>query len=518
MKKAKNIMIQGTASSSGKSLIATALCRILRQDGFSVAPFKAQNMSNNSYVTRDGLEMGRAQAVQAHAADIEPDVLMNPILLKPTTEIGAQVVLMGKPAFIMNAEKYYLSKPKLRETVAECYDSLSESFDIIVLEGAGSPAEINLKDQDIVNMGMAATADAPVVIVGDIDRGGVFASLVGTMVLLDNEDRDRVKGFIINKFRGDLDMLKPGLEQLEKLTGKPVIGVVPWFDHHIDDEDAVTRRFQRNNDKVDIDVCVVKLPHIANFTDMTALERIPGVGIRYVDCSQDIGVPDLLIIPGTKATIADLRTLKENGIAGKILSFAETGGTVLGICGGFQMLGNTIIDKNGIESPVGRETGLGLLDMETDFTNDKLTVQTVATIIEGNSSLVKGLNETVTAGYEIHMGISMYKENSHSFTWSREGDSNLRLSGIMNDSGRVLGTYVHGILDNPRVCATIINNMRKIKGLSPIGMMGNNERDYQEMEFDRLADIIRKSIDMDVIYRLMKLEPVIRSKQNSGVD
>lgn len=308
--KAKPIMIQGTASSSGKSLITAALCRIFHQDGFRVAPFKAQNMSNNSFVTRDGLEMGRAQVVQAYAAGLEPDVRMNPVLLKPSSDTGSQVVLQGKPSFIMNAKEWHDTRNRLRCTIKECYESIALENEIMVIEGAGSPAEINLKENDIVNMGMANMADSPVIIVGDIDRGGVFASLVGTMELLENDERARVKGFIINKFRGDTGLLKDGLEKLEEMTSVPVLGVVPWIEHAIDEEDGVSNRFEcKNYPKSDIDICIIRLPHISNYTDFLPLENVGGVTVRWCDSKDKIGSPDLLIIPGTKTTVIDLKKL-----------------------------------------------------------------------------------------------------------------------------------------------------------------------------------------------------------------
>lgn len=504
-KKAKPIMIQGTASSSGKSLITAALCRIFYQDGYRVAPFKAQNMSNNSFVTIDGLEMGRAQAVQAFAAGLEPDSRMNPVLLKPSSS-GSQVILCGKIESTINAHNWLDLKDKLRYHIHECYHSLSSDFEIIVIEGAGNPAEINLKRNDIVNMGMAKMADSPVVIVGDIDRGGVFASLVGTMALLDPEERDRVKGFIINKFRGDVDLLKPGLEELEKITGVPVIGVVPWINHSIDEEDGVSTRFDRKESQIsDIDICIIRLPHISNYTDFIPLERVPGVTVRWCDTKNGIGKPDLLIIPGTKATIADLQLLKKTGISEAVLSYAKNGGTVLGICGGFQMLGNMIYDPHHSESSGDREEGLHLLDMQTVF-SDKKQTETVSVSINNDCSwLFANCSKVDVQGYEIHMGQSEYGKLSKPFT-QRCGSGNQEINGITDQTGKILGTYLHGLFDSAEVTVSIINAIRSHKGLLPLQSSVTERKSDLNKDLDLLAETIRNTLDINVLYRILGLE------------
>ncbi|KMQ49635.1 Cobyric acid synthase [Chitinispirillum alkaliphilum] len=504
MMKSKSLMIQGTASSSGKSLIAAALCRILHQDGFRVAPFKAQNMSNNSFVTADGLEMGRAQVVQAYAAGILPDVRMNPVLLKPSSDTGAQVVLKGKATSFMSARDWHQTREMLKKTVCECYNSISGEYDIMILEGAGSPAEINLKKNDIVNMGMAEMADAPVIIVGDIDRGGVFASLVGTIQLLEPHERKRVKGFIINKFRGDVDLLKPGLDQLTQLTGIPTLGVVPWIEHCIDDEDGVTENFNKKNiSENQIDICIIKLPHISNFTDFLPLQNISGVAVRWCDRAEQIKRPDILIIPGTKATISDLRVLKSSGIAEKVREYALNNGIVFGICGGFQMLGNEIIDESSAESSVMFETGLNLLQMKTRFMPDKRTVQVNASIADVDSALFTGMVNTSFTGYEIHMGKSEYDENTKPFTISCDSEGFQCVSGIMDEYGRTYGTYVHGIFDSGTITSTLINNLRRIKGLEPINIAAQDRSLTFENEMNRLAAICRDNLDMNEINKII---------------
>lgn len=496
----RSLMIQGTASSSGKSLIVAALCRMLHQDGFRVAPFKAQNMSNNSFVTRDGLEMGRAQVVQAYAAGLEPDVRMNPVLLKPSSDTGSQVVLKGKTAFTMNAREWHETRNSLRKTVQECYESLAAEYDILIIEGAGSPAEINLKKNDIVNMGMARMADAPVIIVGDIDRGGVFASLVGTMQLLDIDERARVKGFIINKFRGNVDLLKPGLDQLEALTNVPVLGVIPWIDHAIDDEDGVTDRFSRKDyPAAEIDICIIHLPHISNFTDFIPLESVPSVKVRWCDTKESIGSPDLLIVPGTKATIADLQTLKSTGIAQAIITYAQNGGTVLGICGGFQMLGMVISDPACTESISITEPGLGLLDMSTTFFPEKRTTQTTITIHGHSFWPFASLDGVEACGYEIHMGQGSFGSSCVPFTATTGNSGKDSLIGVADSTGHIAGSYCHGLFDSKVVIAGVINALRKAKGLAPISAELLDRQQTLENDLTRLAAVCRECLDMERI-------------------
>ena len=346
---ARSIMIQGTMSNAGKSVLAAGLCRIFRQDGYSVAPFKSQNMALNSFITREGLEMGRAQVMQAEAAGVEPSVRMNPVLLKPTSDVGSQVIVNGEVVGSMSAAAYLSYKKQLIPTILESYHALAQTHDIVVLEGAGSPAEINLKAEDIVNMGMARMAGAPVLLAGDIDRGGVFAALYGTMALLEPDERAMVKGTIINKFRGDVEILRPGLTQLEELTHVPVVGVVPWMELDLDEEDSLSQHFSARREGKPLDVAVIRLPRISNFTDFAPLERHPAVGLRYVDRVQALGRPDLVILPGTKSTLADLSWLRQSGLEGTILRLVGKGVPVIGICGGFQMLGKTLSDPMHVE-------------------------------------------------------------------------------------------------------------------------------------------------------------------------
>ena len=363
---AKAIMLQGTASNAGKSLLSAGLCRIFRQDGYKVAPFKSQNMALNSAITPDGLEMGRAQVVQAEAAGVAPDARMNPILLKPTSNVGSQVIVNGVPRGTMPAGEYFHYRKSLIPEVMAAYESLAAEYDIIVIEGAGSPAEINLKQDDIVNMGMAKRAKAPVLLCGDIDRGGVFASLYGTVKLLESDEQDLIKGLIINKFRGDVEILRPGLGQLEQLTGKPVLGVVPMLDVDVDDEDSLSSRLSGSGKVGLVDIAVIRLPRLSNFTDFNPLERMEEVTLRYVGSVKELGNPDLILLPGTKNTMDDLRWLRQSGLEGAILKHAAKGGAVVGICGGYQMLGQSVSDPDGVESG-GTLKGLGLLPAHTVF-------------------------------------------------------------------------------------------------------------------------------------------------------
>ena len=348
---AKCIMVQGTMSGAGKSLLVTALCRIFTQDGYSVAPFKSQNMALNSYVTADGLELGRAQAAQAEAAGIPCDVRMNPILLKPSSDTGSQLIVMGEVRGQYDAKEYFRMKRALIPEIMKAYNSLAEEHDIIVIEGAGSPAEINLRQDDIVNMGLAELVNAPVILAGDIDRGGVFAQLYGTVALLQPEERKRVIGTVINKFRGDVELLRPGLRQLEELTSLPVLGVIPWMKIDIDDEDSLAPRLEKTEMAGrPLDIAVIRLPHVSNFTDFSPLEEHPAVGVRYVNRVEQLGKPDLIILPGTKNTMGDLRWLREAGIAEEILVLHEAGTAIIGVCGGYQMLGRSLSDPENAES------------------------------------------------------------------------------------------------------------------------------------------------------------------------
>ncbi|HON71705.1 MAG TPA: cobyric acid synthase [bacterium] len=504
MSRAKSIMIQGTASSVGKSMLVTALCRIFTLDGFRVAPFKSQNMALNSFVTVDGGEIGRAQAVQAEACGIEPSVLMNPVLLKPSSDVGSQVIIKGKVFKNMTAEEYQRFKPELREIIKDAYEELAANHDIVVIEGAGSPAEINLKDNDIVNMGMAEIADCPVLIVGDIDKGGVFASIVGTMILLDQRERKRVSGIIINKFRGDVEILRPGLSMLEKIIKRPVLGVIPYMRIHIDEEDSATEHLRLTKEDGDLDVAIVYLPHISNFTDFEPLYSVNELKIRYVYSADTFGSPDLVIIPGTKNTIGDLLYLKYNKISEEIIRYAREGRLVIGICGGFQMLGKEILDPYGIESDIKETEGLGLLDISTTIEGEKITAQTIIQLEPAISSIFPGLSGSTLKGYEIHMGRTEDLGNSIPFSRIIKRGEFLcnEIDGYMSCDGNVFGTYLHGIFDNESFLKGLVSLIYRRKGI---------EKDVdinpvtEEFKYNELARIVRESVDIQEIYRIMGL-------------
>lgn len=489
---AKVIMVQGTTSNAGKSLVTAALCRIFRQDGYKVAPFKSQNMALNSYITKDGLEMGRAQVMQAEAAGIAPDVRMNPILLKPTGEKGSQVVLNGRVFKDMTASEYYTYKKDMIPHIMKAYNSLAEKYDVIVIEGAGSPSEINLREQDIVNMGMAEMVDAPVVIVGDIDRGGVFASLAGTMLLFNEEEKRRVKGFIINKFRGDVNLLTPGLKMLEDITDVKVLGVVPYLNVDIDDEDSLSERLTGSDFNL-IDIAVVRLPRISNFTDFNIFSMIEGVSLRYVSRVKDLGNPDMIIIPGTKNTIEDLKWLRQSGLETKIIRYAKAGNPVFGICGGYQMLGTVINDPENVEGG-GSVNGLGLLNTETEFSTEKTTVQT-----SGKINDIKGLFGDLSGieikGYEIHMGQTTIKDGNALAVIDGKTD------GCVDNN--VAGSYVHGIFDSFSVAGTLVSILAEHKGVEMGELKAFDIQKYKESQYDILAECVRKAIDMDEIYKIL---------------
>ncbi len=403
MANAKTLMIQGTSSSVGKSILVTALCRIFAQDGYRVAPFKSQNMALNSFVTAEGGEMGRSQVVQAEAAGVAPTVDMNPVLLKPEADTFCQVIVRGKVARKLHAGEYRRYSPCLLGVVEDSLERLRSAYDIVVIEGAGSPAEINLKDREIVNMRIARMAHAPVLLAGDIDRGGVFASLIGTLELLDKDEKDYVKGFIINKFRGDLKLLQPGLDFLEERTSKPVLGVVPYMrDIQIAQEDSVYLD-ERTEDQSphDLDIAIIRFPHISNYDDFDPLEEESRV--RYITRPEEMGSPHLVILPGTKSTLSDLRYLRETGLADEVLRQAGAGTPVVGICGGYQMLGKGILDPQKVESSGGGALGLGLLDIETTSAAEKATSQ-VRARVSADRGLLAGMRGLEVVGYEIHMG------------------------------------------------------------------------------------------------------------------
>ena len=498
---ARSIMIQGTMSNAGKSVLAAGLCRIFRQDGYSVAPFKSQNMALNSFITREGLEMGRAQVMQAEAAGVEPSVRMNPVLLKPTSDVGSQVIVNGEVVGSMSAAAYLSYKKQLIPTILESYHALAQTHDIVVLEGAGSPAEINLKAEDIVNMGMARMAGAPVLLAGDIDRGGVFAALYGTMALLEPDERAMVKGTIINKFRGDVEILRPGLTQLEELTHVPVVGVVPWMELDLDEEDSLSQHFSARREGKPLDVAVIRLPRISNFTDFAPLERHPAVGLRYVDRVQALGRPDLVILPGTKSTLADLSWLRQSGLEGTILRLVGKGVPVIGICGGFQMLGRTLEDPQGVEGG-GSMHGMGLLPVATTFSRKKSREQKYcqADLPDGFYGRLRGCP---LEGYEIHMGESILKDNAGTATKITDSVSGKKKEeGAF--AGNVCGTYIHGVFDKEASAEAIIRVIGEKKGIDVENMTGVDFAAFKEQQYDILAAELRKHLDMKKIYEILE--------------
>ncbi|MFD1954445.1 cobyric acid synthase [Paenibacillus thailandensis] len=503
-------MVQGTASDVGKSIITAALCRIFKQDGWRVAPFKSQNMSLNSYVTWDGREIGRAQGMQADACGILATTDMNPILLKPVREMASQVVVHGKPLRDYDAREYrerYL--PTAERIVCEALDRLRSAYDVVVLEGAGSPAEINLKDRDIVNMRMAGWADAPVILVADIDRGGVFASIVGTMELLEPEERERVVGFVINKFRGDPALLQPGLDWLEVRTGKPVIGVLPYMPRlDLEDEDSLSLDNRRTADEQDeetaakldgfLDIAVIRLPRISNFTDIDPLRAEPDVKVRFVGSGEAWGCPDAVIIPGSKNTVEDLEWLRTSGLAARIKRHAEDGGFLAGICGGYEMMGRKLLDPLGVESDRGEAEGLGLFPFHIRFAERKRTVR-----VSGTTSLY---GEAPVEGYEIHMGDAEFEAPAlHPFRLKAivaSGESSLYEEGVRSPDGKVWGTFMHGVMNNDEFRRGWLNELRQAKGLSALPV-GCRYHDRREEAFDRLAEHARKHLNMEYIYGLL---------------
>lgn len=485
---AKNIMIQGTMSNAGKSLLAAGLCRIFKQDGYRVAPFKSQNMASNSFITKDGGEMGRAQVVQAEAAGIAPDTRMNPVLLKPTTDVGSQVIVNGQVQGNMRATEYYRRKREYIPAVLAAYNSLASEYDIIVIEGAGSPVEINLKQEDIVNMGFAKLVDAPVLLVGDIDRGGIFAQLYGTVALLEKNERDRVKGIIVNKFRGDRAILDPGLKELAELCDVPVAGVIPYTSVDIDDEDSLTERFDKVTERKLIDIAIIRLPRISNFTDFSPFERYGNVSLRYINNIGDLYQPDMIILPGTGNTISDLKWLRQCGLETAIQKAAAAGTLVFGVCGGYQMLGRKISDPDQVEAAgVTEITGMGLLDMDTILLGKKVQTQTKG-VFDGISGMLSGLNGKSYGGYEIHMG--------------RSEETRPALVG----SGNVYGSYIHGIFDGPGISDTILKALCVQKGLDFDALGTFDIEEYKERQYDLLATAVRSGLDMDLVYRVLNRE------------
>ncbi len=483
--RSKVIMVQGTMSNVGKSLLVGGLCRVFKQDGYRVAPFKSQNMALNSFVTEDGLELGRAQAMQAECAGVKPSVYMNPILLKPTNDIGSQVIVNGEVIGNMPARDYFKYKKKLIPDIMAAYNELQKQADIIVVEGAGSPAEINLKSDDIVNMGLAELIDAPVLLVGDIDRGGVFAQLLGTLQLLEPQERARVKGLIINKFRGDKSLLDSGIDMIEEMGHVPVIGTVPYTRLLIDDEDSLSERLDKDrfSEGYSIDIAVVRFPRISNFTDAAPFESIEGVNVRFVTNPREIEKADLVILPGSKNTIADLRWMRESGMEAAVKKFA-TKGPVVGICGGFQMLGDSISDPDNVEEG-GSIRGLSLLNTTTILKDKKNRSQS-----EGQFPELDGVFSSLSGqkyvGYEIHMG---------------ETKNSLGENIISLQEGNVFGTYVHGIFDEGDLALRLIKRIAKDKGIELEQTM--DYQAFKEQEYDKLAQVVRDNLDMEYIYKIL---------------
>ena len=483
------IMIQGTMSDAGKSVVCAALCRIFKQDGYRVAPFKSQNMALNSYITRDGFEMGRAQVMQAEAAGIEPDVRMNPVLLKPSSDTGSQIIVLGEIRDEMSAMDYHHYKKQLLPEVRRAFDELAAENDIIVIEGAGSPAEINLAENDIVNMGLARELNAPVLLVGDIDRGGVFAQLYGTAELVAPEDRARIEGMVINKFRGDVDILKPGLDMLEEKTGIPVLGVIPMLHVDLDDEDSLSSRLDKKGGVAPIDIAVIRLPRLSNFTDFNALEMNGLSDVRYVREVKELGNPDLIIIPGTKNTMDDLLWMRQNGLEAEILKFAKAGHPVLGVCGGYQMLGENLYNPQKLEGDTEYLRGMGLLPVDTTFTPQKSRTRVQGTVQAEPFSGIR------LDSYEIHMGVSEVR-----------GEPFCQLDNGKRDgchAGNVIGTYLHGLFDTGVLAEELIRELARRKGLDPGNIEVIPHETYVQQQYDILAAGVRRTLDVEKIYEIM---------------
>jgi len=525
MKKAKIIMVQGTGSHVGKSITVAALCRIFAQDGYSVCPFKSQNMALNSFVTEDGEEMGRAQVMQAEAAGIKPRVFMNPILIKPVKDTAAQIIFMGKPVKNMTAVEYDTGKKTYLSRIGTILEDIKKKFDIIVIEGAGSPAEINLLENDIANMAIAELADCPVMLVGDIDKGGIFASFYGTVKILPPKFQKLFKCLLINKFRGDKSLLMPGVDWIEKKLGLPVAGVVPYYrDIILDEEDSVN--LERQQQKIDspaspdtIRICIFYLPHISNFTDFNILEREPGISLYYIKRKEELKKidPHIIIIPGSKSTMSDLEYLRESGIEEEIKRQHEQGRMVMGICGGYQMLGRKISDPQHTESKdIDNMEGMGFIDMETVLCEDKFTRQVEFRL---SSSSLKGLGEDfskyternsseIQRGYEIHTGKT---DNPKEYSLLEVSDGNdSRLDGYINYSREkrqaVIGTYVHGVFDNLLFRELVLDLASEISGikLKTISEDTGFFR-FKESQYDKLADHFRKNMDMEKIRKIIGL-------------
>ena len=509
---AKVIMIQGTMSGAGKSLLVAGLCRIMKRDGYRVAPFKSQNMALNSFVTEEGLEMGRAQVMQAEAAGIAPLVCMNPILLKPTDHTGSQVIVNGQVLGNMSAREYFSYKRGLIPDIKRAFRKLEEMADIIVIEGAGSPAEVNLRENDIVNMGLAEIVDAPVLLAGDIDRGGVFAQLLGTLMLLTEEEKKRVRGLIINKFRGDRSLLDSGIEILEEKGGIPVTGVVPYMDIQLEDEDSLTARFGKK-EKGKIDIAVIRYPRISNFTDFNVFEQIPEVSVRYVASVAELGCPDMVFLPGSKNTMSDLDWMRGSGLEAAVIKMAENI-PVCGICGGYQMMGEHISDPEGMENG-GTMKGMGLLSVTTRLKREKVRRQVHGTVnkMEGFFSILSGLEFN---GYEIQIGESVRSTSkdvppldgtprsttSHTGECHKTGILRTEAAFVSGRNKNVCGTYIHGIFDRAAIANALVTALAENKGLSIESCI--DYKDFKEKQYNKLADILSEYLNMEEIYGILR--------------
>lgn len=539
---AKVIMVQGTMSNAGKSFLVAGLCRIFKQDGYRVAPFKSQNMALNSFITEEGLEMGRAQVMQAEAAGIRPLVCMNPILLKPTNHTGSQVIVNGEVLGNMSARDYFAFKKKLIPDIKKAFRKLEEYADIIVIEGAGSPAEINLKENDIVNMGLAEMVDAPVLLVGDIDRGGVFAQLLGTLMLLTEKEKERVKGLIINKFRGDKSILDPGIIMLEEKGGVPVAGVVPYMPLSLEDEDSLTERFAPKKEGL-IDIAVIHYPRISNFTDFNVFEQMPEVSVRFVTSISELRHPDLIFLPGSKNTEGDLKWMRQNGLEAAVKKASDNGIPVFGICGGYQMLGERIEDPDNVEEG-GSIRGMELLPVTTLLRTEKRRSQTKG-VIDPLPGIFKDLSGCAFEGYEIHMGETLWANGAEGeaakkgaeeiiegvmeraegvterTTEERAAEEGLQLSEMekqkfpgavigveerttQRESKSVYGSYIHGLFDRGEIAGRIVNALARKKGISLSTGKMENYRTFKEKEYDKLADTLRMYLNMEEIYGMLK--------------
>jgi len=509
----ETIMLMGTSSHVGKSILATALCRIFYQAGRRVVPFKAQNMALNSYVTKDGGEMGRAQVAQAEAAGLAPMVDMNPVLLKPTGNSCSQVIVDGKPIGNMSAREYHKGKSvQLFGHVTAALTRLQQQFDTIVIEGAGSPAEINLKEDDIVNMRVAKYLQAPVLLIADIDRGGSLAALVGTLELLDEEERALVKGLVINKFRGDVTLMTPAVDFLEQKTGKPVLGIVPYLEHlGIDDEDSVSleekeHEAERQKQTKELRLAVVETPKISNFTDFDALADEPDAEVLYVRDAEELlaAAPDVILLPGSKNTTEDLLHVRESGLAQAIRQLVDGGTPLVGICGGYQMLGEEIADPHHTESSHDVVKGLGYLPMKTVFAEEKRTVQVAADCpgMEFYDGVLMGKG---LSGYEIHMGRTEFTAPvRHPFHLTRQGENAVNIwDGALSEDGRIFGTYLHGVFDHDGFRRQFLNVLRLHRGLRPLPVQRNRHLE-KERAYDRLAETVRKSLDMEKLAAIME--------------